>query len=314
MIIPRSLAGCALTALVLVAALATGVPRNARAGTAIDVRTTLPDWVAPAASVRVAGRTAANAAVELRVGPLLRRTTSGPWGGFRFRLRAPLRKGRYPVSLAARDTRAELGRLRVRPLRLAAVGDVTFGNGVRTAIAAHGARYPWLSVAPVLRSADLAVANLEGAVSTRGAPWPGKQYTFRGPPSALRTAGSFAGLDAVSVANNHSLDYGRLAFRDTLRHARRSGIAPFGGGADADHGHHPPRSRARPEQRLASRLRSTKPRRATRSSSRAEGRGGRGGRARSARAAEAVVIELVTVLPWALLLIAMPFGAAFHHE
>jgi hypothetical protein len=230
---PRSLAGCALTALVLVAALATGVPRNARAGTAIDVRTTLPDWVAPAASVRVAGRTAANAAVELRVGPLLRRTTSGPWGGFRFRLRAPLRKGRYPVSLAARDTRAELGRLRVRPLRLAAVGDVTFGNGVRTAIAAHGARYPWLSVAPVLRSADLAVANLEGAVSTRGAPWPGKQYTFRGPPSALRAAGSFAGLDAVSVANNHSLDYGRLAFRDTLRHARRSGIAPFGGGADA---------------------------------------------------------------------------------
>jgi hypothetical protein len=233
MVPPRSPASCALIALVIVAALATGAPRSARAQIAIDVRTTLPDWVAPAAYVRVAGRTEANAAVVLRIGRFLRKTRSGPWGGFRFRLRAPLRKGRYPVSLTVGDMRAGLGRLRVRPLRLAAVGDVTFGDGVRTVIAAYGARYPWLSVAPILRSADLAVANLEGAVSTRGAPWPGKQYTFRGPPSALRAAGSYAGLDAVSVANNHSLDYGRLAFRDTLHYARRWDIAPFGGGADA---------------------------------------------------------------------------------
>jgi poly-gamma-glutamate synthesis protein (capsule biosynthesis protein) len=229
----RLLAAGALAALALAVLWAAGLPGNARAETAIEVRTTLPRWVAPGAHLRIVGRTAPRIPVELRIGPWKRLATSGARGRFRFRLRAPRHNGRYPVAVAAGDALAKLGTLRVRPLRLAAVGDVTFGDGVRAAIEAYGARYPWPSVAPVLRSADLAVANLEGAVSTRGAPWPGKQYTFRGPPYALRAAGSFAGLDAVSVANNHSLDYGHTAFLDTLRHARRAGVAPFGGGADA---------------------------------------------------------------------------------
>jgi poly-gamma-glutamate capsule biosynthesis protein CapA/YwtB (metallophosphatase superfamily) len=120
----------------------------------------------------------------------------------------------------------------VRPLVLAAAGDVTLGAGVLSAIRARGPRYPWHSVAPVLRRADLAVANLEGAVSTRGKPWPGKRYTFRGPPYALRPMARYAGMDVVSVANNHSLDYGRAAFLDTLRHSRRFGLVPVGGGAN----------------------------------------------------------------------------------
>ncbi len=81
----------------------------------------------------------------------------------------------------------------------------------------HGPRYPWLDVAPVLRRADVTVANLETAVSNRGHAWPGKEYTFRGPPKALRATARFAGVDVVSLANNHSLDYGRVAFADTLR-------------------------------------------------------------------------------------------------
>jgi poly-gamma-glutamate capsule biosynthesis protein CapA/YwtB (metallophosphatase superfamily) len=222
----------ALTALAFVVVWATGATRSARAETAVRVTTTLPSWAAPGARLHVRGWTAPDAVVRLWIGKRVRFTTSGRRGRFDFHLRAPARSGRYPVAVVAQGTRTDLGTLRVRPLLLAAVGDVTFGDGVATAIRTYGARYPWRSVAPVLRSADIAVANLEGAVSTRGSPWPGKQYTFRGPPSALRAAGSYAGLDAVSVANNHSLDYGRTAFLDTLRHARRFGIAPFGGGND----------------------------------------------------------------------------------
>lgn len=222
----------AASAAIVLALWATGFPRTARAETAVKVTTALPAWAAPGARLHIGGWTAAGVTVKLWIGTRVRFATSGPRGGFGFRVRAPAAGGRYPVSVVAAGTRMEVGTLRVRPLLLAAVGDVTFGDGVRTAIANHGTRYPWLSVAPVLRSADLSVANLEGAVSTRGAPWPGKLYTFRGPPAALRTAGSYAGLDAVSVANNHSLDYGRVAFLDTLRHARRFGIAPFGGGSD----------------------------------------------------------------------------------
>ncbi len=118
----------------------------------------------------------------------------------------------------------------MRPLVLAAGGDVNPGDRVATAVAAHGARYPWLSVGPLLRGADLATVNLEGVVSTRGTPWPDKAFHFRGPRAVLDAASGFAGIDVVAVANNHSLDYGRVAFRDTLAAARRAGVATVGGG------------------------------------------------------------------------------------
>jgi poly-gamma-glutamate capsule biosynthesis protein CapA/YwtB (metallophosphatase superfamily) len=229
----RLLPPVALAALAVVAVWATGAPLDARAQEPIAVTAPLPSWVAPGAYVRIRGTTTPATPVALWIGTAKRaRTVSGPAGGFRFRVRAPLARGRYPVAVVAAEARLALGRLRVRPLLLAAVGDVTFGNGVATAIAAYGARYPWLSVAPVLRSADLAVANLEGAVSKRGSPVPGKQYTFRGPPKALRAAARYAGIDVVSLANNHTLDYGRVAFLDTIRYARRFGVAPVGGGRD----------------------------------------------------------------------------------
>ena len=218
-------------AVALAAAWALAETRSARAQEPL-VHSALPPWSAPGTILRLRGRTAADTAVELWIASRRRATTtSGPAGGFAFRVRVPWKRGRYPVTVVAGEARAAAGALRVRPLTLAAVGDVTFGDGVATAIARHGPRWPWRSVAPALRAADLALANLEGAVSTRGAPVPGKLYTFRGPPSALRAAASFAGLDVVSLANNHSLDYGRTAFLDTIANAGRFGLRTVGGGS-----------------------------------------------------------------------------------
>jgi len=229
----RHLALAAACVLALAAAGTTLVPGSAGADTTIRMTTALPVWSAPGARLKLKGRTTPETRVALWIGDRGRATTtSGRRGVFHFRLGAPWKSGRYPVAVVSEEARAGLGALRVRPLVLKAVGDVTFGDGVLTAIRANGTRYPWRSVARPLRNADLAVANLEGAVSTRGAPWPGKIYTFRGPPSALRTAARFAGIDVVSLANNHSLDYGRTAFLDTIRHARRFGLARAGGGAD----------------------------------------------------------------------------------
>jgi poly-gamma-glutamate capsule biosynthesis protein CapA/YwtB (metallophosphatase superfamily) len=123
------------------------------------------------------------------------------------------------------------------------VGDVNLGDRVGTAISLYGARYPWLSVAPVLRSADIALANLECAISRRGSPWPGKLYTFRGAPSSLRAMARYAGVDVVSLANNHSLDYGRIAFADTLSYARDFGLKTVGGGRDLASARKPARFR-----------------------------------------------------------------------
>jgi poly-gamma-glutamate capsule biosynthesis protein CapA/YwtB (metallophosphatase superfamily) len=102
----------------------------------------------------------------------------------------------------------------------------------------NGPAYPWRSVGPTLRAADLAFGNLECAVSRRGAPV-SKEFTFRGTPAALRAAAGTGGLDVVNLANNHAGDYGDLALRDTLRFARRFGIATVGAGRDAREAYRP---------------------------------------------------------------------------
>lgn len=119
----------------------------------------------------------------------------------------------------------------MRAVVVAAGGDVNLGDRTATAIAAHGPGFPWSGVAPLLRGADLTIANLECAVSRGGSPAAGKDYTFRGAPSAL-AAVARAGVDVLSLANNHSVDYGPGALLDTIRHARRNGIATAGAGAD----------------------------------------------------------------------------------
>jgi poly-gamma-glutamate synthesis protein (capsule biosynthesis protein) len=198
------------------------------------IDSTLPEWLAPGGRLAVTGWAGPRRRVALRVGGrVAARATAGPRGRYRLAARAP-RAGRYRVVVETAAARAHAGTLRVRPLVLAAVGDVNLGDRVARAIAARGPHYPWDGVAPLLRGADLTTANLECAVSTRGEPWPAKEYRFRGSPDALGVAARAAGLDVLTVANNHALDYGRDAFLDTIRHARRAGAAVVGGGADLD--------------------------------------------------------------------------------
>lgn len=217
--------------------LAWGAARAENERVAPAATSTLPRWLAPGGRLVVRGTAAPGEVVRLSIGARTGRATVREGGQFVVWARAPDETGRYPVELVAiRDSiaRVVLGSVRVRPLRIAAVGDVNLGDRVATAMATYGTRYPWRSVAPVLRRADVAIANLECAVSTRGSPVPGKEYTFRGSPAALRAMARYAGIDVVSVANNHSLDYGRGAFADTLSLARRFGMTPIGGGKNLD--------------------------------------------------------------------------------
>jgi hypothetical protein len=119
--------------------------------------------------------------------------------------------------------------VRSRDVTLTAVGDVNLGDGPAHVMAARGRTWPWRSVAPTLRRSDIALANLECAVSNRGSRVP-KEFNFRGKASALRVARRFAGLDVVSLANNHTGDYGQAAMLDTLRNARQSSLVPIGAG------------------------------------------------------------------------------------
>src|SRR6266851_327646 len=90
---------------------------------------------------------------------------------------------------------------------LAFAGDVHFAG--RTARLLGDPASAFGPITSVLRSADFAAVNLETAITGRGTPQP-KTYHFRAPPAAF-TALRDAGIDLVTMANNHALDYGLTA-------------------------------------------------------------------------------------------------------
>jgi poly-gamma-glutamate synthesis protein (capsule biosynthesis protein) len=151
-------------------------------------------------------------------------------GAFTRRVRPARIRPRYLIRAVAADGRvSERVRVRSRDVTLASVGDVNLGDLPGAYISRLGVRYPWTSVAPVLRRADVAFGNLECAISTRGFPVP-KQFNFRGAPASLRAMATFAGLDVLNLANNHVGDYGTTAMLDTIRFTRRYGMAAVGAG------------------------------------------------------------------------------------
>jgi poly-gamma-glutamate synthesis protein (capsule biosynthesis protein) len=125
---------------------------------------------------------------------------------------------------------------------LAFAGDVHFEGGVATLLDRRDATLG--PMASALRSADVAVVNLESALTSGGSPAPkeledpSRRYWFRSPPSALALL-QRSGVDAVSLANNHGADYGDAGLRDTLRVARNSPVAVIGVGGNPDQAFRP---------------------------------------------------------------------------
>ncbi len=111
---------------------------------------------------------------------------------------------------------------------LAFLGDVVPGRSMELQIERYGAGYPWAGIGHLLRDADLAMANLECVLSTRGTALE-KLYVIRAHPDAVETLVE-AGFDLVSLANNHTLDFGNGALDDTLSALRQANIAVVGAG------------------------------------------------------------------------------------
>lgn len=89
----------------------------------------------------------------------------------------------------------------------------------------------------VLSRADLAIVNLETAVTDGGVAQP-KEYLFRASPRAF-TALRGAGVDVVTMANNHALDYGTAGMSDTLRAAAEASVPVVGIGMDLQQAYRP---------------------------------------------------------------------------
>lgn len=80
-----------------------------------------------------------------------------------------------------------------------------------------------------MKQADLTVVNNEFPYSTRGTQAPDKQFTFRIDPSYVSMLLE-SGVDLVTLANNHVLDYGKDALSDTFQTLDQAGISYMGAG------------------------------------------------------------------------------------
>jgi poly-gamma-glutamate synthesis protein (capsule biosynthesis protein) len=120
---------------------------------------------------------------------------------------------------------------------LAFLGDVAPARSIERQLARYGSAYPWLAMGPLLRDADLAVANLECVLTAQGKALD-KQYLMRAHPGSGATLAE-AGLDLVTLANNHALDYGQVGLAETLDTLAGLGIDAIGAGRSRDEAHQP---------------------------------------------------------------------------
>jgi hypothetical protein len=121
-------------------------------------------------------------------------------------------------------------------LTIALLGDVMLGRGVAATLNSSAPEAVWSpELQELARRCDAVICNLECCISTRGSPTQRidrKPFFFRAPPVAVRSLQALS-VRAVSLANNHALDFEAEALRDTLELLHVAGIETVGAGAEA---------------------------------------------------------------------------------
>jgi poly-gamma-glutamate synthesis protein (capsule biosynthesis protein) len=110
-------------------------------------------------------------------------------------------------------------------IRMVFVGDVMLADGPGRLI--RSGKDPFRHVAAALKDADITIGNLECVIASSGKPET-KPYTFRAPKHSLRLLKKY--FSAVSLANNHSGDFGKGAFSEMLQLLEQHQMPYFGGG------------------------------------------------------------------------------------
>ncbi len=116
-------------------------------------------------------------------------------------------------------------------MRLLLVGDIMLGRLVNEVLRGRSAQYPWGDTLSVFRGTDFRMGNLECVISDHGEPWSAtpKAFHFRSDSKNIEVLKA-AGLNAVSLANNHSLDFGYEALFEMLKILEQHGIRYAGAG------------------------------------------------------------------------------------
>ena len=115
-----------------------------------------------------------------------------------------------------------------------AVGDILLDRDVRKVIEQNGVNYPFENISTLINENDLAFFNMECPLVKPSDGYPiNKKYSFRAEPEYI-TGLKYAGFNIASVANNHTIDYGKSGFLKTIENLNKDSIYTIGGGTNQD--------------------------------------------------------------------------------
>ncbi len=126
------------------------------------------------------------------------------------------------LSLAALSAPAE-------EIVINAVGDIMLAGKWVPNLRKTGYDAPFEGTVAELIKGDINLANLESPIAGNGSEFIGKRYRFRAEPEVAQAIRK-AGFNLVTLANNHSMDFGGEALVETMHNLDAAGIAWIGAG------------------------------------------------------------------------------------
>jgi poly-gamma-glutamate capsule biosynthesis protein CapA/YwtB (metallophosphatase superfamily) len=111
-----------------------------------------------------------------------------------------------------------------------AVGDIMLSRDVDSKMKVHGYDYPWEKVREIIAGADISFGNLETAI-TPGRKVATNEMVFRADPENAQILAD-VGFDVLSLANNHSMNFGATGMEDTIKYLEEAGVQTSGAGKE----------------------------------------------------------------------------------
>ncbi|KGX86135.1 CapA family protein [Pontibacillus marinus] len=137
-----------------------------------------------------------------------------------------------PMSIFGINPCVALGQYDTSPITITFGGDVLMEYSLVQSMKENGADHPFQYVKPYFQKSDYTVINLETPITHATSAFP-KKYNFKASPlllDGLKTSG----VDMVSLANNHTLDYGEKGLLDTLDALEEASMEKIGAGRNAE--------------------------------------------------------------------------------
>ncbi len=118
-------------------------------------------------------------------------------------------------------------------ITLAAVGDIFLGSWLEGTIKQEGPEYPWKGTEKILKGADIAFCNLESPLSTKKKIFQQKTWTLKAHPDMVKSLAA-GGFKVATLANNHMMDFGAEALKETMEVLDKEGIKHAGAGMNLE--------------------------------------------------------------------------------